>query len=80
MLRITTRSSIWTLDFDAMICTRVPRSEDPDHPLPYRLVGSPEAFQGKVKFYYEGPHQRADIHLVAKGPVTTGYIEKTEEI
>lgn len=82
MIRLTTESSIWTIDTDAKIVTRVPTTEDPWHPnLPYSSVGEPVEYDGKPFFFQENGHWRCRINLPSKGGrVHTGYILEVKEI
>lgn len=45
-IKFTTESSIWTVDPEGLIFSRVPRTEDPRHPsLSYDLIGHPQSFR-----------------------------------
>jgi hypothetical protein len=88
-LRLTTQSSIWSIDEDSHIFQRVPRTEDPSHPrTSYDLVGRPETYNGEIEFVSDGPdaggkdREFALIYLgevrYGKNRVKTGYIEKKE--
>lgn len=42
---VTTASSVWMLDTDAHIVTRVPREESPEHPyMSYEEIGRPQSY------------------------------------
>jgi hypothetical protein len=87
-LRLTTLSSIWSIDEDSHIFQRVPRTENPSHPVTaYDLVGRPETYNGEIEFFLEKDgegkdRERAAIYLgevrYERNRVRTGYIEKKE--
>lgn len=44
-VKLVTHSSLWFVDLDSMMVTRVPRTEANHHPyLPYEKVGAPRSF------------------------------------
>lgn len=81
MIQITTESSIWTIDTDAKMVARVPRTEDPTHlSLPYSIVGKPVPYEGKPFFFQDKGHWRCRLQVPAKGgQVHTGYILERKE-
>lgn len=83
--RLTTASSIWTIDEDAQMITRIPRTEDPRHDtLDYAEVGKPQAyetFEVASTWNYGEELKFARITFPDDTPtVRTGWIEKEEVI
>jgi hypothetical protein len=72
--RLLTESSLWLVDVDGGIVTRVPRSEDPSHDsLSYDELGAPRRFVGVSAVYHPaGPRYRFDFEFAP--PVVTGIV------
>lgn len=76
--QFVTDSSVWIIDPDAKMLTRMPKSEDPTHlELPYERVGAPQGYdrfsvlkRGDVRqLWFQWDHEDGTT-----GGCTSGYI------